>query len=170
MAKDDAKPADLLKSGDKSTAEVTYIPGEGDPIKTVWNGIEFRANVPVTVPLSTTVESLLRKETAGPEGEIRSRAVPGRISMVELARGNSSFSVDGVRSERQFGTQSLPFDADQYRGHALRWMTESNTLRQLNQRWEGEAALREKCGVEAKDENYLRPFLDMRRDQLREVA
>lgn len=153
----------------KETVEITYVDDTGPSKTTCW-GIEFKLNVPVTVRLDRTVESLIRKETAGPEGEIRSRGVAGRISVVELARGNSGFEVDGVRAERKHGTQRLPTDADQYRGYALGWIRESNTLRQLEQRWDGEAPLREKCGCEQKDENYLRPFLEARREQLKEAA
>jgi hypothetical protein len=169
MAKEDLHPAPKTPSGEK-TADVTYVPGDGDPNRTVWNGVEFRANIPVTIPYSKTVSALLRKETIGPEGEIRSRGVETTISMVELARKNPSFMVDGVQAERKFGSQRLPTDPDQYRGYALGWIRESNTLRQLEQRWEGEAPLREKCGLELKDENYLRPFLEARRDQLKEAA
>lgn len=153
----------------KTTAEITYVDEEGPSKTTCW-GIDFRLNVPVQVPMSKTVESLLRKETFGPEGELRSRGVPGRISVVELARGNSGFMVDGVRVERKLGSQRLPTDADQYRGYAMTWIRQSNTLRQLDQRWDGEANLREKCGLEPKDENYIMPFLEQRRDQLKEAA
>lgn len=154
----------------KDSAEVTYIPGEGDPIKTKVHGIEFRGNVPVSIRFDKMVETLTRKETKGPEGETRSRGVEGKISLVELLRGNRCFSVDGVQPEYKEGSQRLPTDADQYRGYAMGWIRESNTLRQLDQRWEGEERLREKCGLEPKDENYLRPFLEARRDQLREAA
>ncbi len=165
---DDGKPK-LGRPRKKDTAEITYVDEDGPSRTTCW-GIEFKLNVPVQVPLSKTVESLTRKETAGPEGEIRSRGVAGRISVVELARGNAGFMVDGIRAERKLGSQRLPTDADGYRGYAMTWIRESNTLRQLEQRWEGEAPLREKCGLEAKDENYLRPFLEARRDQLKEAA
>jgi hypothetical protein len=154
---------------EREFAEITYIDEDGPSKTTCW-GIDFKLNVPVQVPLSKTVESLMRKETPGPEGEIRSRGVAGRISVIDLARGNPGFMVDGVRAERRFGSQRLPTDADQYRGYALGWIRESNTLRQLEQRWAGEENLREKCGCEQKDENYLRPFLDARRDQLKEAA
>jgi len=179
MAKDDIKSGEIAKASDKeirglmdtlkATAEIVYVDEDG-PSKTKCWGIDFKLNVPVQVPLSATVECLTRKESVGPEGEIRSRGVPGRISVVELARGNSGFMVDGVRAERRLGSQRLPTDADQYRGYAMGWIRETNTPRQLEQRWEGEANLREKCGCEQKDENYLRPFLDAKRDQLKEVA
>jgi hypothetical protein len=171
MAKDETKPGELLKAGDKQTAEITYIDEDGPSKTTCW-GIDFKLNVPVQVPLSRTVESLTRKETQGPEGEIRSRGVAGRISVVELARGNPGFMVDGVRVERKLGSQRLPTDADQYRGYAIGWIRETNTLRQLEQRWEGEEYLRgpECCSLEAKDLNYLLPFLEARRDQLKAAA
>jgi hypothetical protein len=157
------------ESPERDFVEITYVDEEG-PSKTKCWGIDFKLNVPVQVPVNATVESLTRKETSGPEGEIRSRGVHGRISVVELARGNSGFMVDGVRAERRLGSQRLPTDADQYRGYAMGWIRETNTIRQLDQRWEGEANLREKCGCEQKDENYLRPFLDAKRDQLKEAA
>lgn len=153
----------------KTTAEVTYVDEDG-PSKTTVHGVPFRLNVPVTIPLNKMVEQLIRVESKGPEGETRSRGVERPSSLVELLRGNSGFMVDGVRAERKVGSQRLPIDADGYRGYAMAWIRESNTLRQLEQRWEGEANLREKCGCEQKDENYLRPFLDARRDQLKEAA
>jgi hypothetical protein len=153
-----------------SSSQVTYIPGDGDPNRVMWNGIEFRANVPVTVLHSRTADVLERKETIGPEGDIRSKGVEVKRSMVELARGNPHFMVDGVKIERKEGNQRLPTDADQYRGYALGWIRESNTFKQLEQRWDGEASLRERCGIEPKDEAYLHPFLNARREQLKEVA
>ena len=90
--------------------------------------------------------------------------------MVEALRGNPFFSVDGVQAPRKHGTQRLPTDADQYRGYAIAWICASNTSKQLEQRWQGEEALREKCGLEDRDVSYLMPFLEARREQLREAA
>jgi hypothetical protein len=156
----------------KDSAEVTYIPGEGDPIKTKVHGVEFRGNVPVSIRFDKMVETLTRKETKGPEGETRSRGVEGKISLVELLRGNRCFSVDGVHPEHKEGARGIPKDADGdwYRGYAMKWINESTTFAQLEQRWAGEQALREKCGLEPKDENYLRPFFEFRKDQLRGAA
>lgn len=167
-------PKDEGKAIDpNATAKITYVPGEGDPVKTVWNGIEFRANVPVAVPLNKMIHKVpLRTEWVDPTtGELRSKAKESSISMVELAKNNACFSVDGAPPPaRQHGPQRLPTDADQYRGYALTWIRETNTLRQLTQRWDGEANLREKCGLDQKDENYLMPFVHARREQLGEAA
>ena len=164
--KDEAKALDP-----NATAKITYLPGEGDPVKTVWNGIEFRANIPVAVPLNKTILVPLRKEWIDNNGDLKSKAVETRISMVEMAKTNACFSVDGAPPpERKHGAHRLPTDADQYRGYALGWIRETNTLRQLTQRWDGEAALREKCGLDQKDENYLMPFVHARREQLGEAV
>lgn len=167
--KEETRP-ETARSGSKDSAEVTYIPDDGDPNKVVWNGIEFRANVPVTISHSKMVSSLTRVESKGPEGELRSRGVEGTIAMVELARKNPSFSVDGEQAQRRAATQRLPTDSDQYRGYALRWIRESTSLSQLNERWDGEHELRERCGFEKKDEAYLRPFLDARKEQVGAAA
>ena len=155
---------------EKLSASVTYIPGDGDPVRTVWNGVEFRANVPVDIPLTKTVLAPMRKEHYLADGTLQSRGVETKVSMVDLARGNPSFSVDGVQAARKSGAARLPTDNDQYRGYALRWVRETTTVQALDQRWDGEAALREKCGCDDKDMAYLMPFIEARRSQMREAA
>lgn len=173
MAKADKMGSAEKTSGaaiEKNFSEVTYVPGDGDPHRTVWNEVEFRANVPVKIPHSKMVNVLERKVTTGPEGEERSKGVEVKRSMVEMARGNPYFMVDGVQAERKIGSQRLPTDSDQYRGYALGWIRATNTLKQLEERWAGEEPLREKCGLEPVDVNYLAPFLEARREQLGEAA
>jgi hypothetical protein len=155
---------------EKLSSAVTYLPTDGDPIKVVWNGIEFRANVPVDLPHGKTILVPMRKEYNTPEGDLRAKSVETRISMVELARGNPSFSVDGVQAERKIGTARLPTDNDQYRGYAMHWIRDATTLSALNMRWDSEAALRERCGCDDKDVNWLRPFLEARRDEVKQAA
>src|SRR5258708_2515171 len=38
---------------DKVTAEVTYIPGAGDPHRVTWGGLEVQAHLPTTLPPTT---------------------------------------------------------------------------------------------------------------------
>ena len=173
MAKEDQKSFDetARPANGKRTAEVTYIPGDGDPPKVrAYGYIEFRANVPVTIPLDKTISAPMRVEHYEADGTLKSRGVEKKVSIVELARGNPIFSVDGVQAQRKAAMQRLPTDSDQYRGYALAWIRQSNTRTQLDQRWEGEAELRERCGLADKDIAYLSPFLEARRDQVTEAA
>lgn len=154
----------------EASSQVVYVPNDGDPVRTSCHGIDFRANVPVTVPHSKMASLLEVRKTVGPEGEERSKGYEVKRPLVDLLRTNPSFTVDGEGIERKVGTQRLPTDADQYRGYALGWIRATNTLTQLKQRWDGEEPLREKCGLETGDINYLRPFLDARREQLGETV
>ena len=154
----------------KERAMVAYIPGDGDPNKVVWNGVEFRANVAIELPSTKTVRVSVRKEYQTPEGDLRSRSVDQFIPMIELAKGNPSFSVDGVQSARRMGSARLPVDNDQYRGYALAWIRDATSLSQLTQRWDAEESLRDRCGCDTKDIQWLRPFLEARREEVREAA
>lgn len=154
----------------KESAEVTYLPGDGDPINTEVNGVTFRGNVPKTVPRSVCVSVPIRKEHYLPDGTLQSRGVETRIPLIELLAGNPCFSVDGVQTERKTATAKLPSDSDQYRGYALKWIMGATTAGEIDGRWAGEAALREKIGWEQKDEAYLRPFVEGRKEQLKEAA
>jgi hypothetical protein len=97
MAKAATQPA--AASARKTTVSVTYRPlNVTDPNVITWNRIKFEANVPVEldpknkahgypVPLST--------EGVGPEGEKRLRFRETWVSMIELAKDNPSFEVEG---------------------------------------------------------------------------
>lgn len=153
-----------------NASSVVYSPNDGDPIRTSCHGVEFRANVPVIIPHDRMCSVMITKKTIGPEGEERSKGHETKISLVELLKTNQNFIVDGVELERRQGSAKLPTDPDQYRGYALGWIRATNTLKQLHNRWDGEEALRDKCGLENGDLNYLRPFLDAKREQLGEAT
>lgn len=153
-----------------NASSVVYSPNDGDPIRTSIHGVEFRANIPVIIPHDRMCSVMQTRKTLGPEGEERSKGHEVKIPLVELLRTNQYFIVDGVELKRRHGSQRLPTDPDQYRGYALGWIRATNTLRQLKERWEGEEPLREKCGLEMGDLNYLQPFLDARREQLGEMT
>lgn len=161
--------------------EITYIPADGDPAKTVWNGVNFPAHVPVKVKASQTISTPLPIRTKigddwingiqQPDGTLQTRHVEKQIPMVVLAMRNPRFSVNGeMPVQQKKGSVRLPDDPDKYRGYAMGWMmaaTDSNTL---EARWEGEAALRQKCGCGESDIQWLTPFLEARRTQLADAA
>ena len=152
---------------EKASAEVTYIPGDGDPHRVTWGGLEFKAYVPTKVGVTHAISVPLRKEHVLADGTVQSRNVETRVSLVELARGNPSFAVDGVRTERKVGTARVPSSNDEYRGYAIAWIAASTAAQPMDTRWDAEADLRGNCGVDDKDIAYLRPFFEARRDQVK---
>lgn len=153
----------------KDSAEVTYLPGDGDPINTEVAGVKFRGNVPTTVPMSVGYSAPIREDYIV-EGKTQSRSVERRQCLVDILRNNPCFMVDGVRSHRKTAEIKLPTDSDQYRGYALKWLVSVTSAAEIDGRWAGEAALREKCGWEQKDEAFLRAFVEGRKEQLKEAA
>jgi len=184
MAEND-KPTAKTGAGDKPTAaqlqtqakaaetvdEITYHPGEGDPARTKWNGLEFKAYVPVKVSAKHTVAVPIREEIKQPDGSIITRAVERRIPMLELARQNHKFSVNGEAPfMHKMGAARVPTTPDEYRGYAISWIAASTAASAMDARWEAEETLREKCGVEDTDIAYLRPFFEARREQVTPAA
>jgi len=162
-----AKPVTKKPARDKPSAEITYLPGDGDPHRVTWGGLEFKAYVPTNVALTHAISVPLRKEHALADGTVQSRNIETRVSLVELARGNPSFSVDGVQAARKVATARVPTSNDEYRGYAIAWIANSTDAAVMDTRWDTEAALRGQCGVDEKDIAYLRPFFEARRDQVK---
>jgi hypothetical protein len=158
--------SNTMKPKTKGTAELTYHPSDGDPVRVLWGGLEFKAYVPVAVPLTHSISVPLRKEQALADGTVQSRNVETKVSLVDLARGNPSFSVDGVRAERKVATAWVPTGNDEYRGYCIAWIAASTDATAMDMRWEAEADLRETCGVDEKDLAYLRPFFEARHMQV----
>src|SRR5437899_475089 len=143
---------------ENATDEITYIPGEGDPAKTTWNGVTFHANKPVKVSRRHTVLVPMRQEFSAPDGSIISRAIEKRIPMVELAKGNPFFSVNGKEPAKRIeGKARVPDTPETYRGYAMAWIAEATSDRSIDARWAAEAGLREKCGVNDADIAWLMP-------------
>ncbi len=100
----------------KSTATVVYRPleyrdGTTDPAITKWNGITFRANVPVELDPKNPahhIVQLLPKVFAGQGGEALTKHVETKVFMGDMARDNPSFEVDGKRARRKVSTRVVP--------------------------------------------------------------
>jgi hypothetical protein len=104
-----------------------------------------------------------------PDGTIQTRHVEKKISMVELARGNPSFMVNGEKpAERQSGRIRTPETPDEYRGYAMRWIAGSTEASAMDARWTSEETLRNRCGVNDQDISYIRPFFEAKHDDCRE--
>lgn len=149
----------------KATAEVTYIPGDGDPHTVKWAGITFKGHMPVTVPLTHSISVPIRKEHVLADGTVQSRNVETQVSLVSLAKTNPSFIVDGEQAQKKAGTARTPTDDKEYRGYAISWIAASNSAKEMDTRWAGEGPLREACGIESKDLAYILPFFEARKSQ-----
>jgi hypothetical protein len=151
--------------------EITYCPGQFDPPRTEWNGVRFKANVPVKISKKQTVLVPLREEFLQPDGSRITRAVERRVPMVELAKGNHTFSVNGAEPvAHKVGTDHVPTSPDEYRGYAIAWISSSTKSSEMDARWDGEERLRDKCGVSEQDIAYLRPFFEAWHMQVKDRA
>jgi hypothetical protein len=106
-SKPEPAPAKTAARGTK----VTYIPlNPTDPNVTVWNGVKFFANVPVTLdPARHFVIAPLPKEHVLPDGTVQTRHSDGKVSMIDLAKSNPSFQVEGFpRAKVKTSKRVLP--------------------------------------------------------------
>jgi hypothetical protein len=94
-----------------TTVSVIYRPYDGDPHTVKWNGVQFRANVPVTLDRANRehhIEQLLPKQFPGTNGETLTKHIPALVFMGDMARTNPSFEVDGERARRKINTRVVP--------------------------------------------------------------
>lgn len=170
VRKDEEQPLEQQEpaaEAEKDYAELTYVPlNRDDPHTVEWHGIKFLAFVPVKVSLKHTYLVPTRRENTLLDGTVVTKHVEAPISLVELARGNPSFLVDGVQCEKKEGRARTPETAPEYRGYCIRWIAESLEPRDMDARWDAESQLRQKCQVEAADIAYLRPFFDAQKEVL----
>ena len=157
-------------------ALVTYVPQEnGDPIFTVFAGLEFRAGEPVEVPATATIEQLIVEKTLhAASGEMRSKGVEKRTPILDMVKANPYFRVEGHEPppRKPAGRPRMPRTAEEYKGFAMEWFARMEDHRKLAQRWEAEEELRTGLGVHDDSEivSYLRPFFDARFHELKKAA
>jgi hypothetical protein len=94
-----AAPAPQPAKTARTTVAVTYRPLNAfDPNVVKWNGITFRANEPVQIDPKNKAHGYLipmPKEYAGPDGEVHTKHRDTWVSMIETAKDNPSFEVEG---------------------------------------------------------------------------
>lgn len=153
--------------------KVTYVPREPtDPAMMIWNGVKFPANIPVELDPNNRAHGYpvpMPKHSVDPStGEPRTKHIETWVSMVDLAKTNPSFQVEGEvpAAVRKPGRPRTPRTSEDYRAHAQMWITSSEDPDEMVERWGDEEPLREKCGVGDDDVSYLRPLFDSRLRQL----
>ena len=152
--------------------KVTYSPPNepGFPAVNLWNGVEFPANVPVELDPVKHSYSVIEVEKWVDEatGLIRSRGVERRKSMIEIAKGHPHFVVEGealLPQRPQRGRPRLPKTSEEYRSHAMSWISSAEHMDDL-ERWNEEEDLRARCGCGDEDIGYLKPFFDAKHHEL----
>lgn len=151
---------------------ITYTPlQDGDPIRTVWNGLEFQANKPVPVPMFASYDTPLSMPVVDKKTGIITRVTSEvKMSVVERAKQNPYFRVEGFTqakaADRPRTTWDLPKTSAGYRSWCLQWFLEQTDAKELEERWMLEDDLRKKCMYDSDDEAWVRPFRDMRIAQL----
>lgn len=129
-------PGSGVKS-EKKTLMVTYKPGPSDPTETVWNGHKFSANVPRPVTVVTD-----------------DKGVPNPHSMIELAKGNPWFEVEG-HDKKALPDPGEPKTPEAYKAYAVNWFKTARTATDFESRWDDEEGMRERAGVGSDDIEWL---------------
>ena len=160
--------------------KVTYVPPNepGYPASTVWNDITFHANVPVDLDPANREHGYMVPVVEAwidpPTQQRRTKAVEKWVSMIELAKTNPHFQVEGevvpAAARRSPGRHKPPKTADEYRDHAIGWITAADDHDKLAERWNDEEALRERCGIGDEDIGYLRLIFDAKHYELKKQA
>jgi hypothetical protein len=156
--------------------KVTYSPPNepGAPASLIWNDITFQANVPVELDPDNRAHGYLvpvvNRWFDPATQEPRTKATEKWMSMIDIARTNKSFIVEGEPIQRRSpGRPRAPKTSDEYRDHARTWISAAEDVADL-ERWNEEQALREKCGVGDDDLAFLRPFFDAKLHELKGQA
>jgi hypothetical protein len=124
-----AEPEKSLPLGE----QITYVPGEGDPLSVKWRGFVFHANVP--------------KQVSHPE-------------IIEQARGNKFFKVGPFESAKD-STAAVdaaltdPKNPTQYRARLVDWLKKVTDINELASTWAKEQPMREACEVGSDDYAYI---------------
>jgi hypothetical protein len=155
--------------------KVTYVPpddGQHHPSSLMWNGVKFTANVPLDLdPVKHSYEVLEVERWNDPVTQRpMSKTVERRKSMAEIARTNQFFVVEGDAPKIKRGRPPLPKTPEEYRAHAVAWIRAIDDHDELNERWNTEEAMRQRCGVGDDDIDYLRPMFDARLFELKQQA
>lgn len=74
--------------------KVTYVPDADEPSETTWNGVTFKANVPLELTDKQGYEIEEGKRYEDKDGNTRIKTVHRFVTMIEMARGNPSFVVE----------------------------------------------------------------------------
>jgi len=150
-------------------AKVTYRPGIHDPSTVVWNEIEFQANIPVELTDENTITIDMPVQHVTDDGLIRTITRRQKIPMVDAAKGNPFFRVEGEAAPKAPVMKS-PINAEQYKLWATKWINEADDYDLLMERWENETKLRERCKAVGAVEGELNALFTQRAAVLKRAA
>lgn len=127
--------------------QITYLPGEGDPLSVKWHGMVFHANVP--------------KSVTKPE-------------LIEQAKGNKFFKVGSFDAAKDStavdAAISDPKTPGEYRAHFVDWFRKVADINDLVETWAEEQPMREACEVGADDYSYIGALFHPKMHELAKAA
>lgn len=128
--------------------QITYLPGEGDPLTVKWHGFVFHANVPKSVT---------------------------KPDLIEQARGNKFFKVGAFDTAKDSTAAPdaaivAPKTAGEYRAHFVDWFRKSTDINGLVETWAKEQPMREACEVGADDYSYIGTLFHPKMHELAKAA
>lgn len=126
-------PESAAKAADPAGEQITYLPGEGDPLFVKWHGLVFHANVPKSVT---------------------------KADLIEQAKANKFFKVGSFDTTKDstaavVSTVADPKTAAQYRAHFVDWFKKITSINDMVATWAKEQPMREACEVGADDYSYI---------------
>ena len=121
------------------TEEITYTPGQHDPLIITWCGQRFEANKPKSI-------------TGKADG---TKTEQLNHHLIERARENRHFSVGGQRKKRD--AAALPTSADGYKAYMVDWLKDPNIqhAEELVARFARDRELQAACEVGTDDYAWL---------------
>lgn len=135
-------------------ARVTYIPSEGDPLKTKFNGFVFKAHEPRDIPDNAVIRL--------DDGKTR--------PMMDAIRGNPFFEIEGEKRPGKGAPPAVPRTTEEYRAYAVKWINhfdDEDGFDAYSKRWEKEQPLREQCGIGDEDMSFIMQFYSPKYDRLK---
>jgi hypothetical protein len=165
------------KSEPKAELKVTFHPGPEDKSQATVNGVLFVANKPVVMSRKNKrhyFEDDMPQHHVAADGTHTTRTVRTLTFMPDRLKDNPFFEVEGFpRFIKPIAHGRKPQTAEEYRSWAQAWFaaagtdgSDEQTPREMVNRWDDEKLLRERIGVGEEDIAMLRPFFDMKVEQM----
>jgi hypothetical protein len=157
-------------------AKITYLPKDGDGLKTVFHGHKFEANKPIEVSHALLIRQASKNSWFKVEGATAEQladptevpeAAPADKAKAAPHQNVKSAKDDGDKKPKVYDPNTdLPTTSEQYRGFALAWIKTVDESEAMDLRWKEEEELRQKCGWGSDDEEYLATFFNQKRTEM----
>jgi hypothetical protein len=151
--------------------KIIYDPPPDEPNFVIWGARRFKANMPESLPDDAGYVIMETVASERPDGTVVRVPRERKVTYAEMARSNPNFRIEGeTKPERKLPAEDEMCTPAEYRLHVQHWLKSETDLTRLRQRFEAEEDLREQCMMTDEDLRALRPFIDIRADELKQAA